>query len=271
MRRERPLEPAGQEERAESSEREMRLRRKAEDMDTMEITVDGRQLGLYGDPGSGSFFLQPVDEHDASLMESEAAALAERCGHGEWCLVTIPVDNWNEDLTPWKNAPVFGREGFGDGAQRTLDYICGSVIPCLEEQLPADKRSYYLCGYSLAGLFALWGGYQTDAFAGVAGVSPSVWYPGWREYAAQHEVKTDRVYLSLGLKEEKTRNRVMAAVGDAIRDQYSLLLERGTQTVLEWNPGNHFVDSDSRMAKGLAWLLERKIRPEAGIQDDETE
>jgi predicted alpha/beta superfamily hydrolase len=123
--------------------------------------------------------------------------------------------------------------------------------------MPAEGRRYYLCGYSLAGLFALWGGYQTGVFAGVAGVSPSVWYPGWREYAAAHQVKTGSVYLSLGQKEEKTRNKVMAFVGDAIREQYALLQWRGIESVLEWNPGNHFVDSDVRMAKGLAWLAGR--------------
>lgn len=32
------------------------------------------------------------------------------------------------------------------------------------------------------------------------------------------------IYLSMGLKEEKTRNRVMATVGDNIRRQYEPLL-----------------------------------------------
>ena len=226
-------------------------------MEIVERMIGEKRVVCYGDVSSGNVFLQPVDEHDASLMEREAGALQERCGHGDWCIVTIPVGNWNEDLTPWKSAPVFGKEGFGDGAQRTLDYICGCVLPCLEERMPAEGSRYYLCGYSLAGLFALWGGYQTGVFAGVAGVSPSVWYPGWREYAAAHQLKTGSVYLSLGQKEEKTRNKVMASVGDAIREQYALLQGRGIESVLEWNPGNHFVDSDVRMAKGLAWLAGR--------------
>ena len=117
------------------------------------------------------------------------------------------------------------------------------------------SREYYLCGYSLAGLFALWAACETNVFSGVAAVSPSVWYPGWLDFAQTHQIKTPKVYLSLGEKEPKTRNPVMRLVGDAIRAEHELLKEAGIRTTLEWNPGNHFVDSDLRTAKGMAWLL----------------
>ena len=66
---------------------------------------------------------------------------------------------------------------------------------------------------------------------------------------------TFRVYLSLGDREEKVRNRIMAAVGDRIREAYDLLLEREIDCVLEWNEGNHFKDADIRTAKAFAWVL----------------
>ena len=68
-------------------------------------------------------------------------------------------------------------------------------------------------------------------------------------------MKAERVYLSLGDKEEKTRNRTMARVGDAIRDQYQVLTRAGIKCTLEWNPGNHFRDSGKRTGRGLSWLL----------------
>ena len=40
----------------------------------------------------------------------------------------------------------------------------------------------------------------------------------------EHDVRTDSVYLSLGDREEKTRNPVMATVGDCIREGHELLL-----------------------------------------------
>ena len=63
----------------------------------------------------------------------------------------------------------------------------------------------------------------------------------------------------LGGKEEKTKNAVMATVGDCTREQEKLLLEDpfAERVVLEWNPGGHFADSGKRLAKGIRWLLEK--------------
>ena len=47
----------------------------------------------------------------------------------------------------------------------------------------------------------------------------------------------------------------MSQVGVAIRKQYELLVGQDVKTTLEWNVGNHFVDSEKRMAKGFAWLM----------------
>ena len=199
--------------------------------------------------------LQPVDEHDLELMEKEAAALAELAGGEDWCIAALPVEDWFRDLPPWPAAPVFGRQAFGDGAERTLRELTDTVIPGVDVSCPNAKRDYILGGYSLAGLFALWAAHRTDRFAGVAAVSPSVWYPGWIDYAAEHGIRSPRVYLSLGDREEKKRNPVMATVGAAIREQHRLLTDAGIRCRLDWNPGNHFVDSDRRMARGFAWLL----------------
>jgi predicted alpha/beta superfamily hydrolase len=120
------------------------------------------------------------------------------------------------------------------------------------------KGRVFLGGYSLAGLFALWAGYQTDSFRGIAAASPSVWFPGFTEYMKENELRADAVYLSLGDREEKTRNPVMARVGDAIRETYDHLRKTGTDCVLEWNKGNHFKDADLRTAKAFAWLMNRE-------------
>ena len=58
----------------------------------------------------------------------------------------------------------------------------------------------------MAGLFSLWAAYQTDAFAGVAAASPSIWFPDFLQYMKEHDIRTESVYLSLGDREEKTRN-----------------------------------------------------------------
>jgi len=210
---------------------------------------------LLGTPDARRVFLQPADTEDRALLEGEAAALEELAGRGDWCLAVLPVEDWFRDLAPWRAEPAFGKQAFGDGAADTLARLLDEVIPSLERERPGE-RSYVLGGYSLAGLFSLWAAYQTDRFAGVAAVSPSVWYPGWIEYAAERPIRTPRVYLSLGLREEKTKNRAMAAVGDNLRTQHRLLSQAGVRCRLDWNPGHHFMDSDRRVARGLAWLLE---------------
>ena len=50
----------------------------------------------------------------------------------------------------------------------------------------------------------------------------------------------EKVYLSLGDRESKTRNPVMATVGDRTAKAESMFREMGSEVVFESNPGNHF-------------------------------
>ena len=204
----------------------------------------------YGNPEASAVLIQMVDDHDSGLMESEIAGIRSLTDR-DFCLLAVPVASWNRDLSPWEAPPVFGKEGFGDGAARTLEEV---LRLCTD-----PSKTYILGGYSLAGLFALWAACRTDVFSAVAAASPSVWFPGFIDYLKVHEMKASRVYLSLGDREERTRNPVMASVGDRIRETAGLLQASGVQTVLEWNPGNHFVDSDRRMAKAFAWAMDIQV------------
>ena len=203
----------------------------------------------FGNADSEIILIQPVDDHDLEGIENEFAAIISSCDM-DVHLIAVKVDDWNNDLSPWDAPAVFGKESFGSGASETL----GDLL-----ELCGDKsRTYYIGGYSLAGLFALWAAYQTDVFKGVASASPSMWFPGFAEYMKKNEIKTDTVYFSLGDREEKARNPVMATVGDRIREAHVLLKERGVNCVLEWNEGNHFRDADIRTARAFAWVLNNK-------------
>ena len=200
--------------------------------------------------------IQPVDDHDIEVLDSEVAEI-ERLAGKDFTLAAFKVDDWNADLSPWEAPPVFGNEAFAGGAEATLRYVIEELITELTGAKSAVERKIYIGGYSLAGFFALWAVYQTDLFSGAAAASPSVWFPGWIEYAGSHAVKAEKVYMSLGDKEEKTRNPVMRTVGDNIRKQYELLQADGSckGCTLEMNQGNHFKEPDIRTAKGFAWLL----------------
>lgn len=206
---------------------------------------------FYGVENPDVFLIQPVDSHDMEVMDSEFAYIEAHC-QKKVRLAAVLVDNWNKDLSPWEAPPVFGKEGFGAGAAETLSYIENNV---LSELLEEKDIPIILGGYSLAGLFALWSVYQTDRFAACAAASPSVWFPGWIDYAAEHAPKTKALYLSLGDREKKARNPLMATVADCIVRQNDLLGD--LPHTLEWNPGNHFIDSDIRTAKGFVWAIEQ--------------
>ena len=221
------------------------------------INVSGKECYLYIQPGAKYLLIQPVDEHDLDLLDKEVE-LIHRLSDKPFTLAAFKVNDWNSELTPWSAPPVFGKIPFGDGAEETLDYITVQMLPMLREK-GIDTSHCLLGGYSLAGLFSLWASYQADKFEGIAAASPSVWFPKWLDYAQANNTQAISIYLSLGDKEEKAKNPVMAQVGNAIRKQEVMLREQRLNTVLEWNAGNHFVDSEKRMAKGFAWLMNNKV------------
>ena len=176
-------------------------------------------MEAHGSAGAEFLLIQPVDTHDLAEMETEVSAIRARVKE-PFLLVPVPVASWNGEYS-----------------------------------LPRDAK-LILGGYSLAGLFALWCGHETDLFDGIAAASPSVWFPGFLNYAAQRPFWAKAVYLSLGDKEERTRNPVMRQVGDSIRAlhvQYQKAPD--TAVTLEWNEGNHFRDPGLRTAKAFAWTI----------------
>ena len=134
------------------------------------------QIYEFGNPESDIVLIQPVDSHDLEGIVHEFAVIQDHCDQ-EVRLLAAQVMNWNRDLSPWEAPAVFGKDDFGSGASETLGELlslCGN-----------KSKTYFIGGYSLAGLFALWAAYQTDAFFGVAAASPSVWFPGFVEYMRQ--------------------------------------------------------------------------------------
>ena len=201
--------------------------------------------------------IQPVDEHDMQLLDNEVKYISENTDKN-FGLIAFKIEDWNSELTPWEMPLLRGKGNFGDGAGKTLEFIKEKLIPNLVKLVNIQENNvkYVLGGYSLAGLFSLWCGYQTNIFAGVVGVSPSVWYKDWIKFVKNNEILAKNVYLSLGDLEEKTIHQVLSKIGDNIREYFGILKnsEDVEKCVLEWNEGNHFRDSDVRMGKGFVWI-----------------
>ena len=215
--------------------------------------IGGKTCYIYDCGSADVLLIQPVDDHDIEVLDSEVGEIKRLSGR-DFTLAAFRVDDWNADLSPWEAPPVFGNEAFAGGAEATLKYVVKELIPQLKGGKDAE---IYIGGYSLAGFFALWAVYQTEIFSGAAAASPSVWFPHFTEYMRENEIHTDAVYLSLGDREERTRNPVMSKVGASIREANDLLATSGVDCELEWNKGNHFKDPDLRTAKAFAWLMNR--------------
>ena len=208
-------------------------------------------IAEYGKADAATVLIQPVGEQEKAGLENELKAIRMLAGE-DFRLIAVRVEQWNRDLSPWNAPAVFRGEPFGDGAAATLDRIVGL---CRDR-----RRTYYIGGYSLAGLFSLWADSQTDVFSGVAAASPSMWFPGFLGYLKEHPVRSGAVYLSLGDQEEKTGNPVLRTVGDCVREGYELFRAQGVNCRLEWNRGNHFREPDLRTAKAFAWLMNGEKR-----------
>ena len=223
-------------------------------MTAQTMQIGNRLCRIYSEAHAEYLLLQMTGEHELQSMDGEVAAIAQSAHH--FLFAAVPVESWNDALSPWKSPAVWGKQGFGGKAADTLRFLMEQVIPTLKQQfnLPENVK-IILGGYSLAGLFALWASTQTKPFYGIAAASPSVWFPGWMEFEQQHPIQTQHIYLSLGDKEEHTKNAVMAMVGDNIRTLRSQLIACGADCTFEWNSGGHFKDADLRTARAFRWVM----------------
>lgn len=120
------------------------------------MKIQNRSCRIYGDTGAEYLLLQMANEHDFAGMAREVEAIHRQTAQ-PFLLAAVQVENWNDDLSPWPAPPVWGKQGFGGRA--------GDTLAWLEQAVPRIRRQYsikedgkaILGGYSLAGLFALWG------------------------------------------------------------------------------------------------------------------
>lgn len=173
-------------------------------------------------------------------------------------LVAISGEDWNRDLSPWPAQKVFrGGEDFAGGADAHVRKIAEEIMPAVEAEMGAQPRRRMIVGYSLAGLFAVYALYRTNAFTDAASVSGSMWYDGFIEFMRENVPQRipGRMYFSLGDRERMTKNVRMAQVETCTDAAAAHFVQMGARVCWEKNPGNHFADGEIRVKKALAFLL----------------
>ena len=223
------------------------------------IEISGRECLFYTEGEKPKVLLiQTLGAQERGSIDDEVKMIREMAGVS-FVMAAFAIGDWEAELTPWHDPAVSKRQDVGKHAFDTLDYITKSLIPYLKEQF--GTLPVVLGGYSLGGLFARWSASKADCFEAVAAVSPSLWIDAWCGFSDAHDVYARYVYLSLGNREEHTRNKAIAQVGNNVRWEHEHLKQilGPDHTTLEWNMGNHFVDGALRTAKGFAWCIDKII------------
>ena len=224
---------------------------------TTELLIDNRPCKVYAMPEPRCLVLTTLGAHERKDFETLAQMLTKQTSV-PFVLAAFTISDWEAELAPWADPALSRRPEVGTQALATLDFVANALLPELQSRY--GMLPVILGGYSLAGLFALWAAYQQPLFAAVAAASPSVWIRGWVPFVQSHALLTSDVYLSLGVKEEKTRNSALALVGDNIRAYHELLTHRlgEEHTALIWHNGGHFTDCTLRLAQAIAWCISKQ-------------
>lgn len=213
----------------------------------MEINRTSENGHVIRTLGTGGRMILWLCHHTADEDVLRMERLIRENGGRDFFLTAFSVNDWNAELSPWA-APAVFRDGdafAGQGAE---------LLSLVRSRISGETA--FIGGYSLAGLFALWALYEEPRFSGAFSGSGSLWFPGWAEYASSHTPKTGaRVVLSLGKKEEKTRNPVLSAIGTVTQDEADRLTAYGCDVSYTVRPGGHFCDSVAVTAVGFTELL----------------
>ena len=219
------------------------------------MEIAGRNILVFPSDVGGALMVvlntfenEGKDVHDAVISMTEMP----------FTLVCVQIDDWNSSMSPWSASIGMKGGDFTGAADIYLDDLIGIIIPSITESLGIQPGYDVIAGYSMAGLFALHSLFCTDLFSRAVCASGSLWFPGIVDYIDRNDMKgkVDRVVLSLGDREHRTRNVYMKEVLDNTQRIVDILSERCDDVRFRMDEGNHFNDPVGRIAKGIVSILE---------------
>lgn len=214
-----------------------------------------KELHLYQN-GTGSVPLVYLNVFEGN--GSDVWKECQKLNAPPFALAVISGLAWDEELSPWAAEPVFKDNNFAGRADGYLAELTTQLAPQVRGRLNTPPLWEALAGYSMAGLFAVYAAYNTDMFRAVASASGSLWYPNFTRYMQINAPSEalECAYFSLGDREHKTKNAVMASVKECTQQAQEILAGKGVRTCFELNEGNHFMAPAWRTARGIVWVLQ---------------
>ncbi len=225
-------------------------------METLEIEGKNIQIFAAVNPGAPIIYLNNFALAGEKLYEA-----VKKAGTPDFTLVTIGRLKWNHDMTPWYLPPTAKHDSpCTGGADGYLRLLVDRIVPEAEGRLPGKPLWRGLAGYSLAGLFAVYSIFRTDAFSRVGSMSGSLWFDGIKEYVMEHKLVRvpECIYFSLGDKESSSKIKAFQPVQsntEAIEEHFRSM---GIETAYVLNRGSHYQKCNERTADGIKWMLECK-------------
>lgn len=196
-----------------------------------------------------------------NTFADEAKCVWQKCKEIEcppFTLACISGMDWNADLSPWDIPPLRKNDRpFSGKADSYLKFLTEKALPAISQKLPAPQAYTVLAGYSLAGLFALYAPHKTKIFPRIVAASPSAWFPRFVDFVKNtpFATKPDRIYLSLGDSESKTKNPLLSTVQANAEILEAFYTSQKIKSIFDLNNGNHFTENELRIAKGIKWVL----------------
>ena len=218
-----------------------------------EFAIDGKTVRLLmgKDLESPVIYLHTFSDEADDIWKE-----LEKIGSSGFSLVSVSGLDWNSDMSPWPASPIFRNSNpFLGKANEYIRFLTDEIIPESEKEM-RNIPWRGIAGYSLAGLFALYTLYRTNLFSRVASISSSLWYPEVYEYmtSCKMQRKPDCIYFSLGNKEKRSKNPYLRNVEANTLKIRNYCESLGIDTCFTLNEGNHYEDSEKRIALGLSWI-----------------
>jgi len=222
--------------------------------DGLVFAADGKKVRVFPGPaGSPVVYLNSYVDNGKVLHRLLRSADGPSCS-----LVVVSNLRWDDEMTPWECPALFAGDSPCHGeADGYLAWMQDHLMPAAERRLDGVPSYRAVAGYSLAGLFAVYALYRTDAFDRAASMSGSLWYPRFLEYTRSHAMlaKPSCLYFSLGDQECRSTIKLLQTVQERTEALADDCRRAGIETTFRLNRGNHVQHGDRRTADGILWIL----------------
>lgn len=196
---------------------------------------------IYAAPNTNKICYMILPEGIREYLDVGLKELSEK-----YCVSIVEIENvnWNDDMTPWPAKGVFKKaKPFGGQATSFLDKLTNEIVPEAERNLGVEDAERTIMGVSLSGLFAVWAGFNTNAFTNIISISGSLWFDGFVEWMEKHtpSQQIKKVCMLLGEKEKNAKDKRMATVEERTHAAAEILKANSQASILfELVEGTHF-------------------------------